>query len=72
MIRVNVSLQISRSIFVCGEIIQVWTIHESNYTVIKLPHSGNSKAKEINKKNNSVQISYQAQVMGWMHLVIFT
>jgi len=26
------------------------TIHENNYTVIKLPRNGNSKAKKINKK----------------------
>jgi len=40
-----VSLQISRCIFVIGEILQMHTIHKSNYTAIKLPHSGNSKAK---------------------------
>jgi len=45
MIRVNVSLQISRSVFVHGEIIQMHTIDESNYAVIKLPRNGNSKAK---------------------------
>jgi len=45
MIRVNISLQISRCIFVNGEILQMHTIHESNYTVIKLPRNGNSKAK---------------------------
>jgi len=45
MIRVNVSLQISRCIFVNGEILQMHTAHESNYTVIKLPRIGNSKAK---------------------------
>jgi len=45
MIRVNVSLQISRRIFVNGEILQMHTIHDSNYTVIKLPWNGNSKAK---------------------------
>jgi len=32
-------------IFVNGEILQMHTIHESNYTVIKLPRNGNSKAK---------------------------
>jgi len=32
MIHVKVPLQISRGIFVHGEIIQVHTIHESNYT----------------------------------------
>jgi len=50
MIRVNVSLQTSRCIFVNGEILQIRTIHESNYTVIKLPRNANSKAKKINKK----------------------
>jgi len=45
MIRVNISLQISRCIFVNDEILQMHTIHESNYTVIKLPCNGNSKAK---------------------------
>ena len=51
MIRVNVSLQISRCIFVYGEIIQMHTIHENNYALIKLPRNGNSKAKKFNKKN---------------------
>jgi len=41
----NVSLQISRFIFVNGEILQMHTIHESNYTLIKLPRDGNSKEK---------------------------
>jgi len=45
MIRVNVSLQISGCIFVNGEILQMHTTHESNYTLIKLPRNGNSKAK---------------------------
>jgi len=31
--------------FVNGKILQLHTIHESNYTVIKLPRNGNSKAK---------------------------
>jgi len=31
--------------FVNDEILQMHTIHESNYTVIKLPCNGNSKAK---------------------------
>jgi len=44
-LRVNVTLQISRCICVNGEIIQMRTILESNYTVIKLPRNGNSKAK---------------------------
>jgi len=46
MIHVNVSLQISRCIFVNGEILQMHTTHKSNYTVIKLPRNGNSKAKD--------------------------
>jgi len=37
MIRANVTLQISRCICVNGEIIQMHTILESNYTFIKLP-----------------------------------
>jgi len=40
MMHVNVPLQISRGIFVCGEIIQMHTINKSDYTVIKLPHNG--------------------------------
>jgi len=51
MIRVNVQLQISRGIFVYGEIIQMHTTHESKYTVIKLPRNGNTKAK---KKHNTI------------------
>jgi len=50
MIRVNIPLQISRVIFVYGEIMQIHTIHECNYTVMKLPRNGNSKAKNINRK----------------------
>jgi len=45
MIRVNVPLEISRGIFVYGEITEMHTIHESNYTAIKLPHNGNSMAE---------------------------
>jgi len=37
-IRANKPLRISRGIFVYGEIIQMHTIHESNYTIIKLHH----------------------------------
>jgi len=47
------------------------TIHESNYTVMKLPRNGNINTK-ILTKNNSVYRSYQAQLMGWMHLTIFS
>jgi len=50
MIHVNVPLQTSRGIFVCGEIIKMHTIHENNYTVMKLPHNGSSKTKKANKK----------------------
>jgi len=46
MIRVNVPLQISRGIFICGEIIKMHTIYEGNYTVIKLLLTGNSEAKK--------------------------
>jgi len=45
MIRVNVSLQISRCIFVNVEITQMHRTLESNYTFIKLPRNGNSKAQ---------------------------
>jgi len=31
------------------------TIDESNCTVTKLPRSGNSKAKKINKRNKTIQ-----------------
>jgi len=48
--RVNVPLQDSNRIFACGEIIKMHTIHEGNYTVIKLPRSGNNRAKKINKE----------------------
>ena len=53
MIHVNVPLQTSRGIFVCGEIIKMHTIHENNYTVMKLPHNGNSKTKKANKKKTN-------------------
>jgi len=46
MIRVKVPLEFSKGIFVHGEIIKMHTIHESNYTAIKLPRNGNSKAKK--------------------------
>jgi len=54
MIRANVSLQISRGIFVHGEIIQIRAFHESNYTVMKLPCNENNKAKKSNKKQFSL------------------
>ena len=63
----NVSLQISRDSFVCGKVIQMHTIHESNCTVTKLPHNRNTKMK----RKLTVYRSYQAQLMGWMHLMIF-
>ena len=50
MIRMNIPLQISTGIFVYGKIIEMHTILESNYTVIKLQSNGNSKVKNINKK----------------------
>jgi len=50
MIHVNDPLQISRGIFVWGEIIKMHTIHQRKYTVMKLPRNVNSKAKKINKK----------------------
>jgi len=62
MIRVSVQLQIPRGIFVYGEIIQMPTIYESTYTVVKLPRNGNIKAKKTTK-HNSVCRSYQAQLM---------
>jgi len=55
MIRVNVPLQISRGSFVCGEIIQVCTIYERNYTVIKQSHNENRKAKIINTRQFSLR-----------------
>jgi len=45
MICVNISLQISKYIFVNGEIIQMHRILATNNTFIKLPRNGNSKAK---------------------------
>ena len=56
--------------FVYGEIIQIHTIHESNYTVINQPRNGSGKVKIINK-SNSVYRSYQAQVMRRRHSMIF-
>jgi len=53
MIHVNFPLKISNGIFVCSEIIKIHTIHECNYTVIKLSRNGNSTAKKINKKQFS-------------------
>jgi len=40
--------------FVNGEIPQLHTIHESNYTVIKLPRSGKGWRKIINKQQFSL------------------
>jgi len=71
MIRVNVPSQISSDIFVNGEAIQMHTIRESNYAVIKQPRNGNRKEKKVNE-NNSICKSYQAQPMEWMHLMVFT
>jgi len=39
MIRLNAPLQISRGIFAYGEIIQMYTMRERNYTVIKQPRN---------------------------------
>jgi len=50
MIHVNVPLQISKGIFVYGEVIKMYTIREGNYTVIKLSRNWNSKSKKINKR----------------------
>jgi len=44
----------------------------NNYTVMKLLRNGNSKAKDIKQKSNSGYRTYQAQLMGWMHLIILT
>jgi len=41
----------SRGIFVCVEIIQMHTIYEHNYTVIKLPRDGNNKTKNEQNTN---------------------
>jgi len=57
--------------FVHGEIIQMNTIHESNYTATKQPRNGNKSAKKLTK-NSSVYRSRQARLMGWMYLMIFT
>ena len=55
MIRVKVPLQISRGIFLYGEIIQMHTLHESNHTGIKLPRNDNSKEKKIKKNQKTIQ-----------------
>jgi len=39
---VYVPLQLSSGIFVCVEMIQMHTVHEINYAVIKEPRNGNS------------------------------
>jgi len=39
---------------------------------MKLLRNGNSKAKDIKQKSNSGYRTYQAQLMGWMHLIILT
>jgi len=54
MIYVKVPSQTSRGIFVYAEIIQMHTIRKSNYTVVKQPCTGNSKAKKITKKQFSL------------------
>jgi len=54
MVRVKVQLQISRGIFVYGEIVQMHAIRESGYTVIKQPRNGNSKEK----KNQQREIQF--------------
>ena len=65
MIRDNVPLQISRGIFIYGEIIKMHTIYEGNYTVIKLLPIGKCKwKKRINK--------HQAPLMRLRHLAMFT
>jgi len=61
-----------KSHFVHGEVIKMHTIHESNCKVMKQTRSGNSTAKKLTKKSNSIFRSYQAHVMGWMHLILFT
>jgi len=71
MMRENVPLQSSRGIFVYGEIMQMHTILDSNGTEAKLPRNGNFKAKKLTKCN-SVYKSYQVQLKGWKHLMIFT
>jgi len=55
MIRVNVPLQSSRGIFVCGEIVQMHTILESNRTVIKVPRNGNFKKIKIYRMQFTLQ-----------------
>jgi len=50
MICAKVPLQISKGIFVYGEIIKMHTIHKGNYALIKLPRNGNSKAKKTLQK----------------------
>ena len=45
----NVPLQISREIFVYGEIMQMHIIHESYCTAMKQTRNGSSKAKKLTK-----------------------
>jgi len=52
MIRVDAASHISRGIFVYEEIMQMHTIHEKNYKVIKEPRNGNSKASNKLTKTN--------------------
>jgi len=51
-VNVNVPLQISRGIFVHDEIIYMHIIRDGNYTVMKQPRNGRSRAKQINKKQS--------------------
>jgi len=52
MIRVDAASHISRGIFVYEEIMQMHTIHEKNYKVIKEPRNGNSKVSNKLTKTN--------------------
>jgi len=56
-----------QEIVLCGKVTQMHTIHESNCIVTKLPHNRNTKMK----RKLTVYRSYQAQLMGRMHLMIF-
>ena len=45
--------------------------HESNYTVIKLRCNETVRQNKLTNQN-LVYRRYQTQLMGWIHLIIFT
>jgi len=48
------------------------TSHESNHTLIKLPHNENSRPRRKNNKKQFSLYKLSNATNGWMPLVIFT